>query len=366
MSTILVPFNDLRPVMEDQKGKIQDAMNRVLASGSFILGNEGRALEEEVAKYVWIDYGIGVANGTDAITLALLYIRHHKSIYADGALVATVANSAPATAVAIRRAGCCPVYVDVLPNGLMDPDDLRRKLHKKIIAVVPVHLYGQIANLEAIDEACDRYDTPIVEDAAQAMGSDLSFRSKREILKCVSFYPTKNLGALGDGGMILTNSPYADLVLRHLRNYGLDRDGNIVIRRGFNSRLDELQAAILRERLKDLDLYNFQRQQIAKKYFQMLHPQVLHREFNSLENYHLFTIRHPNRPWLQDQLLKAGIETKIHYKHPAHKYFIEDMYITLPETQRHCSEVLSLPLWPGMDTTDIVRVCSAVNSNVTT
>jgi len=338
-------------------------MERVLESDHYILGKEVDALEKEVAEFAGMSYGIGVANGTDAITLALLYIRYNRSVHKDGALVATVANSAPATVVAIRRAGCIPVFVDVLSNGLMDPADLKRKMHGKIMAVVPVHLYGQIADMWEIDEICKQYDTPIVEDAAQALGSLNEFKSDRLKARCVSFYPTKNLGAIGDGGMILTDNKFVDTIVRSLRNYGMDGTGNVLLHRGFNSRLDELQAAILRERLKDLLMYSYQRQTIAAKYFQMLHPMAVHRTFSNQENYHLFTIKHPNRRHLQDVLKGKKIETKVHYPVPAHKYTTEHMYVTLPETERHCAEVLSLPLWPGMETADIVRVCKVVNES---
>lgn len=351
--------------MRTQQTAIQEAINRVLDSGHYILGPEVEALEWEVSAEMGMRYGVGVANGTDAITLALLALKHQKSIInSHQALVATVANSAPPTVVAIRRAGCTPVFIDVLPNGLMDPADLSAKMRREIMAVVPVHLYGQSAQMLAISSVCERFSTPIIEDAAQAIGTFIEHKSKFLFARCVSFYPTKNLGAIGDGGMILTDNYYVKEVIKRLRVYGLNETGNVALPNGFNSRLDELQAAILRERLKDMRIFQSIRRAIATEYFEMLNPVILHRTYNQNENYHLFTIRYGNRNYLQEQLKDKGIETKVHYPVPAHQYHIEGMYVFLPETVALCREVLSLPLWPGMTPENVRTVCKAVNESL--
>lgn len=349
------------PALASQHQDVLRAVKRVVDSGSYILGTEGKQLEKEISAFTGMKWAISVANGTDALILALLYLRHmHPTLRGEG-LVATVANSAPATVAAIRRAGFAPVFIDVLPSGLMDPKDLKKKLHGKIMAVVPVHLYGQIADMKAIDELCQRYETAIIEDAAQSLGSADKFKSPRVLAKCVSFYPTKNLGALGDGGMVLTDIDYVNTIIRSLRNYGMDEFGRVVIQNGFNSRLDEIQAAILREKLNNLNQVNYQRSMLAAHYCGSLVNKVQHREYDITQNYHLFTIRHPYRAQIIQALKHEGIETKIHYPYPAHKYPADESYVYLPKTVRHCETVLSLPLWPGMTTMEVEKVSEIVN-----
>lgn len=346
--------------------EIEAAVLRVMRGSRHILGSEVEALESEFADYIGVRYCIGVANGTDAIELA---IRSLELLPGDE--VITVSHTAVATVAAIEAAGVIPVLVDVDPNFYtLNPDQLQGVLSSKTRAVVAVHLYGQPANLDAISKFCTKHNLFLIEDGSQAHGARWNGRRIGGIghIGCFSCYPTKNLGAIGDAGLITTNDELLAKKIRMLREYGWERRyiSDIV---GRNSRLDELQAAILRVKLKYLDLDNEKRCQIASKYSSLLNGtklKVPSSRVNSEEVFHLYVVVTPARQKLLDYIQKSGIQAGIHYPlpihlQPAYKNRIrttQDMGIT----ERLAEEVLSLPIYPELDSNQIIEVVKAINS----
>lgn len=338
MSNWLIPFNDLRPVISDQRQKIDEAIKRVLDSGVFIQGEEVKAFEKELAAYCGVKYCISCANGTDAIKLAL----YAAKLTTGRDKVLTVANSAPATMAAVMDTGMTWEYLDINKYGLIKYDDFVAR--KDVINLI-VNLYGQVKSYgKFIGEF-------VIEDGAQSLGTNGFCKTVADIWT-TSFYPTKNLGALGDGGAVLTNNENLATLIREMCNYGLDKN-KFMIHKGWNSRLDEMQAAILRERLKDLNMYCDERRKLAKLYDICLDDCVKHREYVPEENYHLYTIRASRRNDLQSFLSVCGIQTIVHYP--------KSVYHDLPITKKFQEEVLSLPLWPGMTSMQVVKVAEVVN-----
>lgn len=361
--TTKIPFNNLGPALAEQRVDIDEAIKKVLDSGVFINGPEVKVFEEAIANILGMSYGVSCANGTDAITLTLLalskFTDHNRNE------VITVANSAPATVAAICNAGLSPVFVDVLPNGLMDLEKACLLFNPNTLALLPVHLYGQVVNLDSVYGMAMDAGIFIVEDAAQAYGS--SDLTKNHTTKCISFYPTKNLGALGDGGMVVTNSVTLANMIHRLKNYGLNKQRCIMDSNGFNSRLDEIQATILITKLENFQNLQVARHNIAKMYFNLLPKEILHRQYNAGENYHLFTIRTKSREKLQATLKAAGVDTMIHYPVPACNYAtmsyqrVNTHNENLEETYKICNEILSLPLWPGMTMEQVCYVADIIN-----
>lgn len=359
-----IPFNNLAPALAEQRIEIDAAIKRVLDNGVFINGPEVEELQHNIATKFCCQYGVSCANGTDAITLTLLALSRFADFNQNE--VITVANSAPATVAAICHAGLSPVFVDVLPNGLMDLEKACLLFSNKTLALLPVHLYGQIVDLTPIRGIAQDAGVYIVEDAAQAYGS-FGLLKNWSAAKCFSFYPTKNLGALGDGGMVLTDSVHLGNAIHQLKNYGMNNLKCIIYPNGFNSRLDEIQAAILNAKFKNFQNLQDERHSLAKMYFATLPEKVLHRKYNSGENYHLFTIRSTFRTALKQMLKEDGIETMIHYLHPACEYATMQYQNPtlhrddLPETYKICEEILSLPLWPGMTLDNVCEVSGAIH-----
>ncbi len=272
MGARLVPFLDLTRQYKRIEEEILSAQKRVFEKGRFILGEEVSAFEDEFARYCGVRYGVGVGSGTDALFLAL-----KAAGIGEGDEVITVSHSFIASAIAISMTGAKPVFVDIDPEVYtMDPDGLehllkKRKGRSKVKAVLPVHLYGQPAEMEALVEIADRYHLLLIEDACQAHGAEYQGRKSGSfgLLGCFSFYPTKNLGAYGDGGMVVTNDKKLYDKVRLLRCYGEKKKYEHILKAG-NSRLDEIQAAILRVKLKHLDLWNGERRRKALAYKRML------------------------------------------------------------------------------------------------
>jgi len=364
----MVPFLDLTRQYEKIKNEILLATQRVYEKGRFILGEEVSGFEKEFSHYCGVRYGVGVGSGTDALYLAL-----KAAGIGEGDQVATVANSFVATALAISFTGAKPLFVDIDPKAYtMDPNSLElilkrektKKEGQKIRAVLPVHLYGQPADMDSITEIANRYDLAVIEDACQAHGAKLGRRKVGSLgaMGCFSFYPTKNLGGYGDGGMVVTDHQKYDQKLRLLRCYGQRKKYQHVLK-GHNSRLDEIQAALLRVKLKYLDQWNEERRRKAKLYTKMLSPLglVCPSERKGVRHvYHLYTIETGRRDALQAFLKKKGIETLIHYPIPIplEKAYQEMGYRRgdFPLTDQWSRKILSLPFFPEIGEREMEKV----------
>lgn len=361
-----VEFNNLKPLHDWLRVPILAAITRVIDRGCFILGPEVEAFESAFAAYHGVDHAVGVANGTDALELALL-----AGEVGPGDEVITVAHTAVATVCAIEQTGATPVLVDIDDaTCTMDPVAAAAAITPQTKAILPVHLYGHPADLGALRRLADRHGLLLVEDCAQAHGARLADKPVGTFghFGAFSFYPTKNLGALGDGGAVITNDPRLAERLRRLRNYG-QRDRYHHEERGINSRLDEMQAAILNEKLKHLDTVNAERRRLAGVYARHLQalrtPIVQHHRARVQHAFHLYVVRHPQRDQLRALLHARGIGTLVHYPVPVHLQpaYTDLRFATgaLPVTEQVAAEVMSLPLYYGMSDEDVARVAECVN-----
>ncbi|HVK70311.1 MAG TPA: DegT/DnrJ/EryC1/StrS family aminotransferase [Polyangium sp.] len=353
---ILVPLLDLRALHRAIREEIDQAIARVVEAQAFVLGEEVRLFEEAIAARLGAAHAIGVASGSDALLLSLV-----ASGVGPGDEVVTTPFTFFATAGAIARLGARPVFVDIEPGSWnLDPDRVLAALGPRTRAVVPVHLYGRVARMEAwLDEARAR-GVAVVEDAAQAIDARRGGRAASTIgtFGCLSFFPSKNLGAFGDGGLVLTNDPDKATRVRRLRTHG----GEKMYRHdevGMNSRLDAIQAAVLRAKLPSLDGWTEARRAIADRYRALLADAGLSDVVRPAEDdpegrhvYHQFTIRAARRDDLRGFLESAGIGTAVYYPVPLH---LQPCFAHLghqagdfPETERACREVLSLPISPTL------------------
>ena len=368
----MVPFFDLRRQYKAIEEEILSAIRRVNEKGCFILGEEVAAFEEAFARYCGVRYGVGVGSGTDALCLAL-----KAAGVNEGDEVITPAHSFIASALAISFTGANPLFVDIDPETYtMDPNALesllkrkqRRGRKRKIKALLPVHLYGHPAEMDGIAEVAERYGLAVIEDACQAHGAEYKGRKAGSfgIMGCFSFYPTKNLGGYGDGGIVVTDQKMIFEKLRLLRCYGEKRKYEHVLKGG-NSRLDEIQAAILRVKMKYLDQWNERRRGIAKIYASLLDfPEVVKPiEKNGAKHvYHLYVVRTKRRDSLRSFLRGKGIGTSVHYPIAIH---LQKAYRDsgccrgdLPLTEQASREILSLPLFPEMRDSEIKAVGRAI------
>ncbi len=348
--------------------EISGAINRVIASGKYVLGPEVENLEAEFASYIGTEFAIGVANGTDAIALALRALD-----IGPGDEVITVSMTAVATVAAIRMVGATPVLVDVDPDFYtIAPSAIDAAISSRTRAVIPVHLYGQPAEMNSIMDLCNRRGIPVIEDASQAHGASVANRRVGSIglVGVFSCYPTKNLGAIGDAGLITTNDPVLAGRIRRLRQYGWE-SRNWSIESGVNSRLDEIQAAILRVKLRSLDMDNMRRAQIATKYTHELGemPITLPITRSGVHHvWHLFVVRVPQRDCVQRQMLEFGISTAVHYPFPIHiQEAYRDHVVTLHPlkvTEELATTVLSIPMFPELRETDIDSVVAALSQSL--
>ena len=361
-----IPFNDLSRGVAELRDELDAALARVLDSGWFVLGKEGEAFERELAKAAGAAHAVGVGSGTDAIELALRALE-----LGPGDEVVTQANTCVPTIAAIERAGATPVLCDVEPKaGTMDPESLRGALRDRTRAVVPVHLYGQCTDVDAIVELCSDREVAVVEDCAQAVGATLRGRPAGTIgtLGCLSFYPTKNLAALGDGGAVITNDPGLDERLRLVRQYGqTDRYRHVT--EGVNSRLDELQAAVLRTRLPHLERWTERREQIAAAYTEALARGPVRPLAQLSERrhvFHLYVVEAPDRESLQAHLAERSIRTLVHYPTPIHRHppyrRLGDAGIPLAVSEHLCAHILSLPMYPELRYDEVERVSEALRT----
>jgi dTDP-3-amino-3,4,6-trideoxy-alpha-D-glucose transaminase len=349
-------FNDVRLRYESLREEIDEAIRGVLTSGRYILGPAVQRLEEEFGRYCGADDGIGVASGTSALTICLRAIGVRPG---DEVLIPAI--SAAATAMAVTDMGAKPVFVDVsLDDFNISPDQCFQRKSSRAKAIIPVHLYGMPARLKDISKA----GLPIIEDAAQAHGSDASWGRCGSFghAAAFSFYPTKNLGTYGDGGMVVTSDAGIADKARLLRNYGQRESYSSEIL-GINSRLDELHAVILRVQLSKLDEWNRRRRAIAATYAKAFRELPLGTQLETgKSNYHLFVITTPQRDKLRAYLAERNIPTLIHYPVPLHRQpaFAEFGPARCPNADQICSRVLSLPMHAFLSDTDVERVIEAV------
>lgn len=355
-----IPFVDLRPA-EDARD-VRDAIERVVARGWFILGPEVEAFEAEFAAASGARFAAGVGNGTDAISLALRALG-----IGPGDEVIVPAMTAAYTALAVLAAGAAPVIVDVERETLtIDPSACRAAVTSRSRAIVPVHLYGQGARVGEILAIAERHSLAVVEDCCQAhlateSGTPVGTRSHAGAF---SFYPTKNLGALGDGGAVVTNDASLAERVKRLRNGG-QTERYLHVEAGVNSRLDDIQAAILRARLAYLPRWTARRREIGALYRRLLPPAVdaiQHRDDGHV--YHLFPVRSGSRDALQAHLAAAGVETLVHYPVPLQEQPALSAYAPggCAEAARAGRELLSLPIHPRVTDADAARVADAVSA----
>ncbi|MFZ5496152.1 MAG: DegT/DnrJ/EryC1/StrS family aminotransferase [Verrucomicrobiota bacterium] len=347
------------------EAEIDAALRRVMQSGHYILGPETEAFEREFAAWLGVAGAVGVANGTDAIELAL-----RAAGIGAGDKVVTVANTVSATAAAVAAAGATPLYVEIEPGTmLMDPAALAALLETmrdpRIKAVVPVHLYGQAADMPRICEIARTHNLAVIEDCAQAHGAEVAGRKAGAWgqLAAFSFYPTKNLGAFGDGGAVAGADPALLEKVRLWRQYGWRRR-YVSDQSGRNSRLDELQAAILRVRLPRLAGENTGRSALAARYAERLRGAALtlpECAAGRSHVWHQYVVRHPRRDELKVRLEAQGVVCGILYPVPLHRQpAFHRPELALPVTERACAEVLSLPLHPGLTLGDIDTISDMV------
>ncbi|HYR06012.1 MAG TPA: DegT/DnrJ/EryC1/StrS family aminotransferase [Gallionella sp.] len=363
---MLKSINDLNRHTQPIQAALSTAIGRVLHSGWFVLGPEVRAFEEEFADYCGTSHCVSLANGTDALELALraLGIGHGKTVL-------TVANAGMYGTAAILATGAMPVYADILPDTLlMDVADLQHMLNRQQVdAVIVTHLYGLLADIPEIVRMVHAHKIPVIEDCAQAHGAMLHGQKAGSFgdIGCFSFYPTKNLGALGDGGAIVTS--HADLAekVHRLRQYGWSSKYHANLAGGRNSRLDEMQAAVLRVMLPLLDQWNRRRREIAARYTEgITNPAVITPAIHEEEYVaHLYVIRTTRRDSLKQHLAEAGIPSDIHYPVPDYmqascRHLFED--IDKPVTSQAGAEVLTLPCFPEMSDGEIDMVIDHINS----
>ena len=360
-----IPQFDLSAQYAAIGAEIRTAIERVLSSQQFVLGREGVALEEEIAALCGVAHGAGVASGTDALILAL-----RASGVQPGDEVLLPTSTFVATGSAVSALGARPVFADIRPETYnLDPSELARRITSRTRAIIAVHLYGLAADMDPIATFAKAHKLPLIEDCAQAIGAAYKGRRTGSFgdAACFSFYPTKNLGAYGDAGMIVSNSAELATRLRTLRNHGQTAK-YLSSEPGWNSRLDEIQAAILRVKLRHLSNWQCARRSNAAEYTRLLRqvPGVMPPfEPEGLEHvYHQYTIRSERREALQQHLAARTIGSTVYYPHPLH---LQPLYASLghkpgdfPHAERAAQEVLSLPMYPELRKDQIARVVEAI------
>ena len=360
----MIPQANPHAQYASHRAEIDQAIARVLDQGRYILGEEAAAFEREFAAYIGVHFGIGVGSGTEALHLAL-----RACGIGPGDEVITVSHTAVATVSAIELCGARPVLVDIDPRSFtLDPDRLEAAITPATRAIIPVHLYGQSADLEPILSLARQHGVRVIEDCAQAHGA--MYRGRRAgawgDIACFSFYPTKNLGAIGDGGFVATEDAQLAENARLLREYGW-RERYVSDMAGWNTRLDELQAAVLRVKLRTLDADNTRRRHLAALYDELLTASsvALPQAMSYGEHvYHLYVVQSARRDELQAFLKGRDIGTLVHYPLPVH---LQPAYRgrlgdvgSLPETERVANQVLSLPMFPELSEIEVQQVAEAI------
>ncbi len=359
----IIEFNRLDLQFKKYKKELSKAALRVLKSGNYILGPELEKFEGQMAAYLGSKYCVGVNSGTDALILALRALG-----IGEGDEVIVPANTYIATVIAVTENKATPVFVEPNEYFLIDPNLIEKAITPKTKAIIPVHLYGQACDMDAIMDIAKKHQLYVVEDCAQSYGATYKNQMTGTFgdIGCFSFYPTKNLGALGDGGAMVTNDKDLDRELRMMRNFGSEKKYHHEIE-GVNSRLDEIQAAMLSVKLKYLDEMNKERQKIASYYLSKIKNPIIELPKTAPHNnhvYHLFVIKTSKRDELIKYLESHNIKTQIHYPIPPH---LEDRYQSLnyslgdyPKTEEVAQAVVSLPLYLGIKTSNLIKIVDAL------
>ncbi len=357
-----IPVNDLARIPPGVMAEIQAAIGRVLGSGWFVMGPEHNALESELSAYLGVTDTVLVANGTDALALALAAVGVG---YDDRVL--TVANAGAYTTIASRILGAVPIYCDVSPDTLLaTPESVRAALEAAEVlpvAVVVTHLFGAMAPVEGIVAVAREFGVAVVEDCAQSMGARLGGRHAGTFgdISTTSFYPTKNLGALGDGGAVFTKDPALATAVKRMRQYGWDSKYHIGHDQGRNSRMDELQAAVLRVKLPLLDSMNERRRQIHSCYEAAALGSI--RAVNSSsESFiaHLAAFTSDDRDAVRAALAEQGVSTDVHYPVPDHRQDFPTRHpepVSLPVTEKAAETIFSIPMFPELTDGEVERIC---------
>lgn len=359
-----IPMLDLKTQYNEIKDEVQKSLRSILESGYFILGPNVEALEKEVAAYHSVDYAIGVASGTDALHLALMALG-----IGEGDEVITTPFSFIAPAEAIMYVGATPVFADIDPLTFnIDPNLIEEKISSKTKCILPVHLFGLPADMDKIMEIAEKHNISIIEDCAQAFGAQYKGNKVGSIgnIGCFSFYPSKNLGCYGDGGMIITNDPGLNEKILLLRNHG-SPGGYRHLFVGRNSRLDEIQAAILRIKLQKIDSYNLMRRQKAEIYRHYLNDIVqCQQEYdNCIHVYNQFTIATPDRDQIQVFLRQREIASVVYYPIPLHlqEVFVNKSSVhpcSQPQAERASQIALSIPMYPELKEENIELIVKSI------
>ncbi len=362
----MVPFVDLKAQYHSIKSEIDEAAVRVFESTQFVLGSEVAAFEKEFAAYCGAQHGIAVNSGTSALHLAMLALG-----IGPGDEVITVSHTFVATVAAILYTGAKPVLVDIEPRSFnMDPNQVEKAITPRTKAIIPVHLYGQCADMDPILQIAKKHNLRVIEDAAQAHGAEYKGRRAGSMgdLGCFSFYPGKNLGAYGEGGMVTTSNAEYTRTIRMLRDWGAEKKYHHVLK-GYNYRMEGIQGAILRVKLRHLEAWTEARRAHAALYDELLGvspvqpPAEMH---YARHVYHVYAVRTPEREALQQKLQAQGIQTGIHYPIPVH---LLEGYADLgyhagdfPCTEQAANEVLSLPMYAELPDEGIRQVVEAIKA----
>ena len=351
--------------LKKNHSSILKSINKVLYSGSLILGPEVEKFEKNFSKFIGTKYGIGVGNCTDAIYISLKALNIKK-----GDEVITVANTAIPTVTAIINAGAHPRFVDINESYLLDPEKIVSVINKKTKAIIPVHLYGKTCDMRQIIDIAKKYKLKVIEDCAQSAGSTYFGKKSGSFgdVGCFSFYPTKVLGGYGDGGFITTNNKNLWRKMRRIRYMGIElkkKTKYFAIEHGTNSRLDEIQASILNFKLKKINKYISLRQKNAKKYYENLHKMNIilpSNEINKNDVYYEFVVRSKKRDKLLKKLKKNKINLKITYPYPIYKMKPYKKFYkkNLVKTEKFSKEIFSLPVYPGIKEREIKIICNNI------
>jgi dTDP-4-amino-4,6-dideoxygalactose transaminase len=360
----MIPMVDLKKQFNDIRGEVCEVITEVLESSQYILGPRVAELEEKIAGYHGVEQAVGVASGTDALHLAIEALG-----IGEGDEVITTPFTFFATAEAILYTGATPVFVDIKPDTMnIDPSRIEERITKRTKAILPVHLFGHPADMDAVCSIADRHGLNVIEDCAQSFGAELHGKKAGSFgdAGCFSFYPSKNLGACGDGGMILLNDSTVAGDIRKLRNHGTKgpyQHQSV----GFNSRLDELQAAVLLIKFKRIDSYNGLRREKAALYNELLSDSVQRpvEKPGATHVYHQYTIRSGRRDRIQECLRKRDIASVVYYPVPLHLQeaveFLGYKRGDFPVAEDAAAKVLSLPMYPELEEAEIREIADSIN-----